>query len=136
MLSEVIASVRARECDVQDKDGRWYSLRARPYFTLDNKVDGAVLVVVDITDLKRTEREIKAARDYAEATIRTARDPLVVLRADLKVDKANEAFYKTFKITPQETENVLDLRIRPWPVGHSQIASVARRSYSTKQLFQ
>jgi two-component system CheB/CheR fusion protein len=107
LLSEVIASVRARECDVQDKDGRWYSLRARPYFTLDNKVDGAVLVVLDISDLKRTEREIKAARDYAEAIIRTTRDPLVVLRADLKVDKANEAFYGTFKITPQETENVL-----------------------------
>jgi two-component system CheB/CheR fusion protein len=107
LLSEVIASVRARECDVQDKDGRWYSLRARPYFTLDNKVDGAVLVVVDITDLKRTEREIKAARDYAEAIIRTARDPLVVLRSDLKVDKANDAFYKTFKIAPQERENVL-----------------------------
>lgn len=107
LLSEVIASVRERECDVQDKAGRWYSLRARPYFTLDNKVDGAVLVVVDITDLKRTEREIKAARDYAEAIIRTTRDPLVVLRADLKVDKANEAFYGTFKITPQETENVL-----------------------------
>jgi two-component system CheB/CheR fusion protein len=106
-LGEVVASVRARECDVRDKDGRWYSLRARPYFTLDNKVDGAVLVVVDITDLKRTEREIKAARDYAEAIIRTARDPLIVLRADLKVDKANEAFYKTFKITSQETENVL-----------------------------
>jgi two-component system CheB/CheR fusion protein len=107
MLSEVIASVHARECDVQDKNGRWHSLRARPYFTLDNKVDGAVLVVVDITDLKRTERETKAARDYAEAIIRTARDPLVVLRADLKVDKVNDAFYKTFKITLQETENVL-----------------------------
>ncbi len=107
LLSEVIASVRVSECDVQDNDGRWYSLRARPYFTLDNKVDGAVLVVVDITDLKRTEREIKAARDYAEGIIRTARDPLIVLRADLKVDTANRAFYRTFKITPQETENVL-----------------------------
>src|SRR5207244_13544477 len=67
LLSEVIANVRERECEVQDKEGRWYSLRARPYFTLDNKVDGAVLVVVDITDLKRTEAETKTARDHAEA---------------------------------------------------------------------
>ena len=107
LLSEVIAKVRESEHEVRDKDGRWYSLRARPYFTLDHKVDGAVLVVVDITDLKRTEREIKAACDYAEATIRTTRDPLVVLRADLRVDKANDAFYQTFQVTPQETENVL-----------------------------
>jgi signal transduction histidine kinase len=66
LLAEVVASVRERECEVQDKEGRWYSLRGRPYFTLDNKVDGAVLVVVDITDLKKTEQEVKAARDRAQ----------------------------------------------------------------------
>jgi two-component system, chemotaxis family, CheB/CheR fusion protein len=107
LLREVVSSVRESELEVRDKEGRWYSLRAHPYFTLDHKVDGAVLVVVDITDLKRNESEIKSARDYAEATFRTARDPLVVLRSDLRVEKANEAFYRTFKVTPQETENVL-----------------------------
>jgi signal transduction histidine kinase len=76
LLSEVVASIRGRECEVQDKEGRWYSLRARPYFALDNKVDGAVLVVVDITDLKRTEREVKAARDRAEAAATRLQDAL------------------------------------------------------------
>jgi two-component system CheB/CheR fusion protein len=76
LLSEVIDSVREREREVQDEDGRWFSLRARPYFTVDNKVDGAVLVVVDITDLKRTEREIKAARDRAEAASTRLQDAL------------------------------------------------------------
>ena len=76
LLSEVIATVRERECQVQDKEGRWYALRARPYFTLDNKVDGAVLVVVDITDLKSTQREIKAARDRAEAAATRLQDTL------------------------------------------------------------
>ena len=107
LLSDVIAEVREREREVRDKEGRWYSLRARPYFTFDHKVDGAVLVVVDITDLKRTEMEIKAARDRAEATVDTARDPLIVLRADLTVERANEAFYRTFKVSRQKTENVL-----------------------------
>jgi PAS domain S-box-containing protein len=60
-----------------------------------------------MTDFKRTEQEIHGDRDYAEAIFRTDPDPLVVLRADLKVDRANKAFYKTFKSTPQETENVL-----------------------------
>ena len=106
-LREVIDAVREQEREVRDINGHWYSLRARPYMTVDNKIDGAVLVLVDINDLKRTEEEVKRARDYAEATIRTARDPLVVLRGDLRVDKANESFYKTFKVTPQETENKL-----------------------------
>jgi two-component system CheB/CheR fusion protein len=104
---EVIDTVRERECEAQDRDGHWFCLRAHPYVTLDNKVDGVVIVLVDIDALKRTERVIKAARDYAESTIRTARDPFVVLRGDLRVNSANEAFYKTFKVAPDQIEGCL-----------------------------
>ena len=48
LSANVIGELREQEREVQDKDGRWYSLRVRPYMTLDNKVDGAVLVLVDI----------------------------------------------------------------------------------------
>ena len=117
-LREVIDTVSVREHEVRDRDGRWYVLRARPYVTSDNKIDGAVLVLVDIEDLKRSEREAKAARDYAEASIRTARDPLIVLRADLHVNTANEAFYKTFKTTPDQTEGrlIYDLGDQQWNI--------------------
>ncbi len=107
LVRQTIDTVSGREREVQDKQGRWYVLRVRPYMTLDNKVDGAVLVLVDVTALKRTEREVNAARDYAEAMLRTTRDPLLVLRADLRVNTANEAFYKTFKTTPGQTEGRL-----------------------------
>jgi PAS domain S-box-containing protein len=69
--------------------------------------DGQTQKPGDITDLKRSERETKAARDYAEAIIRTARDPLIILRSDLCVNTANEAFYKTFKTTADQTEGRL-----------------------------
>ena len=107
LVRKVIDTVQEQECEACNQDGRWYSLRVRPYFTVDNKVDGAVLLLLDITDLKRIEREVTLARDYAEATIRTARDPLIVLRGDLTVERANDAFYKTFRVTPQETEKIL-----------------------------
>jgi two-component system CheB/CheR fusion protein len=35
------------------KDGRWYSLRVRPYVTLDSKIDGASIVLVDIDAVRR-----------------------------------------------------------------------------------
>ncbi len=104
---DVIDTVHERECEARDKDGRWFCLRGHPYMTLDKKVDGAVLVFVDIDALKRTERAIKGARDYAEATLRTARDPFIVLRGDLRVNSANEAFYKTFKVPADKTEGRL-----------------------------
>ena len=56
LITEVIDTVHAQEREVQDQDGRWFSLRVRPYETLDKKVDGAVLVLVDIDTLKRNER--------------------------------------------------------------------------------
>jgi two-component system CheB/CheR fusion protein len=103
LINDVIASARERELEVRDVDRRWYSLRVRPYMTVDNRVDGAVLVLVDIDDLKRAQQSVAAGRDYAEAVIRTARDPLVILDADLRVHTANDAFYRTFGYKPKET---------------------------------
>ncbi|MEO6841745.1 MAG: PAS domain S-box protein [Bradyrhizobium sp.] len=117
-IGEVITSIREREREVRDKAGRWYSLRVRPYLTIDNKVDGAVLVLVDIDALKRSERVIAAARDYAESIVRTAPDPLVVLDADLRVRTANEAFYRTFHVSPVKSEGrlIYDLGNRQWNI--------------------
>jgi two-component system, chemotaxis family, CheB/CheR fusion protein len=117
-IGEVIASIRESEREVRDKEGRWYSLRVRPYLTIDNKVDGAVLVLVDIDALKRSERVIAAARDYAESIVRTAPDPLVVLDADLRVRTANEAFYRTFHVSPLKSEGrlIYDLGNRQWNI--------------------
>lgn len=111
-----IEAASTRERDIQDKDGRWYILRARPYVTLEKKVNGAVVVLVDIDALKRSGYDIKEARDYAEATLRTARDPFVVLRADLRVNTANEAFYRMFKLSREQVEGRLlyDLNGGAW----------------------
>ena len=56
--AEVISSVQEQEREVRDKGGRWHSLRVRPYMTLDNKVDGAVMLLVDIDTLKRSEQAV------------------------------------------------------------------------------
>ena len=117
-VAEVIANVQEREHEVRDKEGRWYSLRARPYFTEDNRVDGAVLVLVDIDALKRSEQIVATARDFAEAIVQSSRDPLVILNSDLRVHTANEAFYRTFKVTPEETEGrmLYELSNREWDI--------------------
>jgi two-component system CheB/CheR fusion protein len=48
LVASVIDSLRPYERAVQDAEGRWHSLRIRPYITADNKIDGASIVVVDI----------------------------------------------------------------------------------------
>ena len=48
LLHEVMETLAMRERRVMDKESRQYSLRVRPYRTADNKIDGAVITLVDI----------------------------------------------------------------------------------------
>lgn len=90
--------------EIQDQDGHWYDLRIRPYRTIDNKIDGAVVVLVDIHDLKRSATQLIEARDYAEAIVETVREPLLVLNLDLQIITANRSFYEAFHVLPTQTE--------------------------------
>jgi two-component system CheB/CheR fusion protein len=63
LLTEVLDTVSPKERDVRDKHGRWYSLRLRPYRTLDNKIDGVVVLLVDMTDRKQAEATVKAQNE-------------------------------------------------------------------------
>lgn len=104
LLTAVVDTSSVRECQVRDKTGNWYALRAHPYLTLDNKIDGVVLVLNDITALKRGKAEVMAARNYAEATLRTLPVPFLILQEDLRVMTASAAFCETFHVTPVETQ--------------------------------
>jgi two-component system CheB/CheR fusion protein len=46
-MLDVIQRVQARHDQVQDEAGHWLMLRITPYRTLDNRIDGVVLSVVD-----------------------------------------------------------------------------------------
>src|SRR5439155_10308475 len=83
-IAEVIDTMSVREREVQDKDGRWYSMRALPYLTLENKIDGAVVMLVDIDKLKRREQQIRDAHDYAAAIVESV-PPLLILDHELRV---------------------------------------------------
>ena len=48
LLMEVMESLTPQTLSVKDPNGRLYSLRVRPYRTEDNKIDGAVIVLVDL----------------------------------------------------------------------------------------
>lgn len=106
-ILSVINTLNFKAQEIQDHEGHWYDLRIRPYRTVENKIDGAVVVLVDIDDLKRSARQITAARDYAEAIVATVRESLVVLDTDLQVITANQFFYEKFQVTAPETEQRL-----------------------------
>ena len=52
MILGVIDSLETRELEVKDRAGNSYSLRIRPYKTMENKIEGAVLVLIDLAQIK------------------------------------------------------------------------------------
>ena len=97
LLTEVRDTVTTKQREVRHEHGRWYSLRVRPYMTLEKRVDGVVVMLVDVDTLKR-------AQEYTESIVSTVRESLVVLGSDLRVRTASRSFYNTFDVTPGETE--------------------------------
>ena len=91
LVSEVIDTLKTQEHEVQDREGRWYSLRIRPYRTTENKIDGAVILLVDVDEIKRGLTEFMTL----------VNQPLLTLRGDFRIQDANEAFHDAFKTTPE-----------------------------------
>jgi signal transduction histidine kinase/CheY-like chemotaxis protein len=66
-----------------------------------------VLAMEDVTERWLAEAEVKAIETYAQDIVDTVREPLLILDPDLRVRSANRAFYHTFRVTCEETENRL-----------------------------
>jgi two-component system CheB/CheR fusion protein len=123
LILEVIDTLDTREREVQDRDGHWYSLRIRPYKTLDNTIQGAVVALVDIDAARRSATLTEEARDFADAIVETVRDPIIILESDLRVKRASRSFYAMFQATPQETEGrfLYDLGNGQWNIPRLRV---------------
>ncbi len=101
-LQEVLDTFTVKEFEVQDQKGHWYSVLIRPYKTFENKIDGVVIVLIDIDMIKSAFEETKAARNYAVNIIETVQQPLVVLNENLRIVSVNKAFQDTFRSDSKE----------------------------------
>ena len=67
LISEVSGKGSLVEREVQSRDGRWYSLRMRPYKTAENKIDGVLMALMDIDVMKRGLDQARLSLDDAVA---------------------------------------------------------------------
>ncbi|MCI0586289.1 MAG: PAS domain-containing protein [Planctomycetes bacterium] len=88
--------------EVRTHEGRWYMRQVLPYRTQENRIDGVVVTFSDVA-----AQVVEDARRYAEATVDTVREALLVLDGELRVRSANRSFYDQFRLTPAQTEGHL-----------------------------
>ena len=99
----VLANLATVRREVQSASGAWYTYRTSPYRTQDNRIEGVVISLSEISAIKALERESQAARAYAEAIIDTVREPLIVLDEAMRVVSAGRSFYRLFDASPADT---------------------------------
>jgi len=101
---EVLRTLVFKETEVQSTDGAWFFMRVLPYRSAQNTIDGIVLAFLNITRQKQSEQSAQAARCYSETIVEAVREPLIILDENLRIITANKAFYRTFKLRSNETE--------------------------------
>jgi two-component system, chemotaxis family, CheB/CheR fusion protein len=104
ILHEVLETLGTRELEVQDREGRWHLLRVRPYRTSDNKIEGLVVVLVDIDQLRRSQQHLVDARDFASSVVESVPVPIVVLNQDGTIRTVNTAFRQLTQMQAKELE--------------------------------
>ena len=104
LISDVLESLTPQEHTITDETGHWYQLRVRPYLTLERRVDGAMVTIVDVDALRRGQLLLAEALDYAEGIVDTVREPLLVLDEKRKIRSANRSFFQKFQVTREDVE--------------------------------
>ena len=79
-VQQVIETMVPQSLELQDRGGHWYTLRLRPYRTLDNRIAGAVMAFIDIDGIKDAERLRQALQQERRlaAVVRDANDCITV----------------------------------------------------------
>jgi two-component system, chemotaxis family, CheB/CheR fusion protein len=121
--ARVLETLEPREFEVQADDGRWYLLGIRPYRTLENVIEGAVITFIDITELNRARaavRETEGLRRLA-VVVRDSNDPIVSLDLEGRILSWNPAAERVYGWTEEEALRMDYLDLVPEPLrGETQ----------------
>jgi two-component system CheB/CheR fusion protein len=107
-IRQVIDDLTIVERETQNRDGHYYLLRIRPYRTRESKIEGAVILLIDIDQL----------RQALEVVLGMVHQPLLLLGLDLKIRSANRSFLQTFNLKADQTIGrlIYDLSDKQWDI--------------------
>ena len=108
LAQDAIGRLNIKEQEIQDRQERWHLMQIRPYKTGENRIEGAVVALFGIDDLKRSliEREmlltqvealaaqIEKERDFYQRILDSVPVPISYLDEDLIYRLVNKAAAK------------------------------------------
>lgn len=126
LLDQVLAGGRRirnfRIEQESEQSGRRVSLVEAHRIPRDGSPDSIMLAISDVTERERLQHELEGRVELAEKLIDSVREALIILHWDLKVYSANQPFYETFQVSPEDTIGrfVYDLGNGQWNIPKLQ----------------
>jgi two-component system CheB/CheR fusion protein len=97
-VQSVLDTLTPQEIEVQTKAGEWYLLRMRPYRTLENAIEGAVITFTEVTEMRKAQaaqRDSEGLRRLA-AVVHDASEAITVQDLEGRILAWNPAAQKMY----------------------------------------
>lgn len=130
ILYDVIESLNPKTFEIIDNKGKWFSAYIRPYRTMDNKIDGVVMVLIDINDRKKAEEALAVLEDNYRTIFESANDAIII--RDINSYKIIDANKKACEIFCYDKEEMQNLTIDSLSANSAQYPFEKLRSFYDK----
>jgi two-component system CheB/CheR fusion protein len=94
----VLRTLVFREAEVITSDDTIYLMRIMPYRTARNAIDGLVLTFVDISGLKRAQKDLR----HMTEVFQEGADPTIIVNLRNEIIDLNEQAMRSYGYSPQE----------------------------------
>ncbi len=112
-VKAVLDTLVPKEIEVQTKSGAWHLLRIRPYRTLENVIEGAVITFTEITEMRNVQAALREskARSRLAVVVRDAHDGFLMQDFEGRILAWNPAAEKLYGWSETEAlaMNIRDL---------------------------
>ncbi|MCC5969172.1 MAG: PAS domain-containing protein [Pararhodobacter sp.] len=82
--AQVLRDLSAKEQEVETQDGEWLLIRVRPYRTIDDRIEGAVVTFIDVSERRAAVINKNASEARMRALISATSNVIYSMSADWK----------------------------------------------------
>ncbi len=93
---EVLQTLVFIQKQIPARDNRWYSVRIMPYRTSDDRIDGLVITLMNITEIKQADARLSENEQFINLLATNVSSNVVRLSSDLKILFMNPAAEQFF----------------------------------------